>query len=85
MVHYASKIGKGDYRLARVTSVHPDESGTVRTVTVSMRPRDSREKVRPEPPHLANKPLVELKLGVQRVVVVLPVEEQQGPNSEQDQ
>ena len=50
---------------------------------MSMRPRDSREKVIPEPPHLANKPLVELKLGVQRVVVVLPVEEQQGLSSEQ--
>ena len=41
-----------------------------------MRPRDSREKVSPHPPYLRNKTPTELKIGIQRVVVVLPVEEQ---------
>ena len=41
-----------------------------------MRPRDAREKVSAEPPHLAPKQPVELPLGVQRICVVLPVEEQ---------
>ena len=76
LVEYAKKMTKADYRLARVTAVHPDPHGVVRTVTVSMRPRDSRERVSDRPPFLPNKPLVELRLGVQRVVVILPVEEQ---------
>ena len=79
LVQYASKVAKSDFRLARVSEVHPDVHGTVRTVTVAMRPRDAREKVSEEPPHLANKPLVHLKLGVQRVVVVQPVEERSAP------
>ena len=67
---------KGEYRLARVKEVHPDAHGIVRTATVFMRPRDSREKVTNEPPYLKSKPPFELKLGVQRLVVMLPVEEQ---------
>ena len=79
LVHYASKVGKGDYRLARVSEVRPDVHGIVRTVTVKMRPRDARERVLDDPPHLAPKPPVELALGVQRICVVLPVEEQGQP------
>ncbi|MCP3680184.1 MAG: hypothetical protein GY782_08035 [Gammaproteobacteria bacterium] len=41
LVHYQSKVGKGDYRLARVSEVKPDHHGIVRTVTVKMRPRDA--------------------------------------------
>ncbi len=41
-----------------------------------MRPRDAREKVLTDPPHLAPKHPVELPLGVQRICVILPVEEQ---------
>ena len=76
LVKYASKVTKGDFRLARVEEVFPDPEGIVRTVTVIMRPRDSREKVTKEPPYLLPKPPVELKLGVQRLVVLFPVEEQ---------
>ena len=76
LVQYASKIQKGDFRLARVSEVHPDPHGVVRTVTVAMRPRDSREKVTTEPPHLKAEAPFLLRLGIQRVVVVLPIEEQ---------
>ena len=80
LVMYASKVAKGDYRLARVTNVHPDHNGMVRTVTVSMRPRDSREKVLSKPPYLNPKQAVELVVGVQRLVVILPIEEQSDNN-----
>ena len=40
LVLYPGKVSKGDYRLARVTSAVKDEGGHVRTVTVSMRPRN---------------------------------------------
>ena len=62
--------------MARVSEVHPDPHDIVRTVTVKMRPRDARERVLPDPPYLLPKPPTELKIGIQRVVVVLPVEEQ---------
>ena len=76
LVKYASKVTKGDFRLARVIHVHPDKHGAVRTITVAMRPRDSREKIMGQPPYLAPKPLQELQLGVQRVAVIVPVENQ---------
>ena len=76
LVLYGKKIGKGDYRLARVTQVHPDEHNVVRTVTVGMRKRDSREAITPYVP----KPLEELRLGVQRLVVISPIEEQLAEN-----
>ena len=76
LVKYASKMSKGDFRLARVSDTHPDCHGVIRTVTVAMRPRDSREKISKDPPHMANKPLTYLVLGVQRIVVIQPVEEQ---------
>ena len=77
-MHYASKVGKGDFRLARVDTVHPDKHGVVRTVTVKMRPRDGREKVSAAPPHLRPKAPTLLSLGVQRICMILPVEEQRG-------
>ena len=76
LVQYSSKVGKGDFRMARVSEVHPDSHGVVRTITVKMRPRDAREKVLDNPPFLAPKPPLLLRLGVQRVCVLLPVEEQ---------
>ena len=48
----------------------------VRTVSVKMRPRDACEKVQALKPHLASKPPIEMKLGIQRVCVILPAEEQ---------
>jgi len=73
LVMYDRKIGKADYRLARILEVHPDDHGIVRTVTVGMRRRDRREAGLPYQP----KPLEKLKLGVQRLAVVCPAEVQQ--------
>ncbi len=72
-------MGKGDYRIARVSGVKPDVHGVVCTVTVKMRPTDARERVSADPPHLAPKLPVELPLGVQHICVVLPIEEQVNP------
>ena len=66
---YDKKIGKGEFKMGRVLSVHPDSHGTVRTVTVGMRGKD------PAGPYVP-KALTELKLGLQSVAVICPVEEQ---------
>ena len=79
LVQYATKIHKANYHLARVAKVHLDPHGIVGTITVAMRPRDSREKISQEPPHLKANPATLLWLGGQRVIVILPVEEQ-NPN-----
>ena len=76
LVRYDSKLSKGDYRLARISNIHPDANGIVRTVSVKMRPRDSREQVQADPPYLLPKTPVEIQLGIQRICVILPVEEQ---------
>ena len=72
LVLYEKKVGKGIYRLGRVLDTHPDEHGVVRTVTVGMRKIDKREKLLPYVP----KPLAEIRLGIQRIAVIWPVEEQ---------
>ena len=73
LVMYEKRLKKGDYKLGRVMAVHPDCKGVVRTVTVGFRKTDIREKMLPYIP----KKLQEITLGVQRVAVVLPVEQQQ--------
>ena len=72
LVLYDKKIKKGEYRLGRVLNVHPDMHGRVRTVTVGLRRRDRRENALPYNP----KPLDELTVGVQRLAVICPAEEQ---------
>ena len=72
LVLYEKKVGKGTYRLGRVLAVHPDSHGVVRTVTVGMKKTDKREKALPYVPRA----LEEIKLGVQRIAVICPVEEQ---------
>ena len=75
-------MSKGDYRLAKISAVHPEPHGIVRIVTVMMRPCDKREKVTADPPHLKPKPPIELSLGIQRLAVILPVEEQVQPDDQ---
>ena len=62
-----------DYRLAMVTEVFPDERGIVRTVRVSYRKRDRREK----PEVYRSKPLVTEIIGVQRLALLQAVGEEQ--------
>ena len=68
---YPSSV-KDHYRLARVKEVYPDEKNLVRTVKVCYRKRDSRETAA-----VYNvKPLIEEKVAIQRLSVLLPIEEQ---------
>ena len=80
LVLYDRKVAKGDYRLARILEVYPDAHGVVRTVKVGMRMREQREAALP----YVAKPLVELELGVQRLAVIYPIEEQQFGGDETD-
>ena len=68
---YDKKIGTGDYRLGRILKTFPDAHGIVRTVVVGMR-RRSKEK----PTEYVPGKLEEHVLGIQRVAVICPVEEQ---------
>ena len=45
-------------------------------MTVAYRPRDVREKVSKKAPFMKGKELVHLRVGVQRLCVIQPVEEQ---------
>ena len=72
LVMYSKSVGKGDYRLARVLDVYADSHGVVRTVKVEFRRCIAREASLP----YISRPLEEMELGVQRLVVVCPVEEQ---------
>ena len=70
MEQLPKKLGKDAYKLARVLEVHPDEQNIVRTVTIGIR------KVKPNEDHLSNAKKLDTKVtAVQRLVLVLPVEE----------
>ena len=66
------KVGPASYRLALVSAVHPDAEGHVRTVTLSLPNRRRRGQQGAK---------VEVKMAVQRLAMLLPVEEQGGPES----
>ena len=68
LAKYEHKVGKADYRLCKVVEVEKDAKGLVRTVMVAMRPRDAREKSLP----YKSKKLKNLKLAVQRLVLICP-------------
>ena len=70
-VLYEKKLGKGIYRLGRILDVHPDSHGKVCTLTVGLRCLDIKE---PSLPYVSCG-LEEIKLGMQRIVVVCPAEE----------
>ena len=71
LVLYEKKINKGTYKLGRVLETHPDAHGRVRTITVGIRGKDKANALTYVP-----KPLEQHRLGIQRVAVILPVEEQ---------
>ena len=72
LVHYPKKLGKGDYKLGRILRVLKDVHGVVRTVVVGLRGKDRSAGTMPYVP----KPLEEIALGIQRVAVIVPIEEQ---------
>ena len=73
LVRHQGKVAKPTYRLARVLTAKPDDKGDVRTVVVGYRPRHVAD--RKKRTYVA-KPLEELVAPVQRLVVLLAVEEQ---------
>ena len=54
--------------------MHPDCYGVVRTVTVAFKKKDVREPALPYVPRA----LQELQLGIQRIAIVSPIEDQVG-------
>ena len=71
-MHYGKSFGKGEYRLGRVLQTHPDTHNVVRTVTVGVRGKDRSAKDLTYVPRA----LEEHCLGVQRLSVICPIEEQ---------
>ena len=61
------KLAGKSYRLARVVAVKPDEDNVVRTATISLRDRRRRGQA------VTTR---EIAMAVQRLAVLLPVEEQ---------
>ena len=72
LLTYSSKVSAPTYRYGRVRQVHPDKHGVVRNVTVSTKSRRAREK----PRELISTKLEHQMVPVQRLVMLLPVEEQ---------
>ena len=70
---YDSKV-QPSYRLCRVEHVIADETGDVRTVEVALRPRNKKEKLLP---YKSKKPTI-ITVGVQRLALLVPVEELPG-------
>ena len=73
LLRYDSKVSRARYRLARVAETHPDQHGVVRTVTVALR---DRVGVHNEPLDVCRTELQYLRIGIQRLHVILPAEEQ---------
>ena len=71
LMGYEPKLGKGQYRLARVSSVETDRKGQVRTVEIECRPKSSREVGLP----YKSKGLEKKRVSVQNLVLISPKEE----------
>ena len=71
LVKFPNTYSKDPFRMGKIVKADPDRDGLVRTVSVGMRPRDSREKVLP----YKAKDLWVTAVSAQRVVVITPVEE----------
>ena len=67
----------GKYKLVRVVEVHPDENGLVRTVSINYRKKNKKEK----PTEIKKNSLVKEKVGVQRLILIQPVNSEDDSNS----
>ena len=72
LLKYNQTVGPDKYRLAKITETHPDKHNIVRTVTVALR---DLKKIRKEKRTESKAPQTQLTVGIQRLVVILPVEE----------
>ena len=73
MVKYEQKFGKDRFRLGRVANVRRGEDGLVRTAWVGL--RALRRAIR-EPADVCRAGLTMVELPVQRLVLLLPADEQ---------
>ena len=73
LVLFLTKHDKNKYRLGRVLELHPDARGKVRVVTVGVR---NKQRAIGEPHDVCTAGLRTFQAPVQRLVVVLPAEEQ---------
>ena len=73
LVKYEQKFGKDRFRLGRVAQVRRDEDGLVRTAWVGL--RNLRRAIREEA-DVCRAGLTMMELPVQRLVLILPPEEQ---------
>ena len=73
LVRYAAKYGRDGFGLARIVDLHPDRHGVVRTVTVWLR---NRRQAGREPAETCGRGVVKLVTPVQRLVTILPAEDQ---------
>ena len=73
LVRYEQKYGKDRFRLARVFEVRRDVDGLVRTAWVGVR---ALKRAIREPEDVCRAGLTPMELPVQRLVMVLPAEEQ---------
>ena len=74
LVEYKTKSFPGSYRLGRVTNVEIDEDGLVRTCTVLYKLVKPSAKVSKNV--FTDVTTKEVRLPVQRLILILPVEEQ---------
>ena len=76
-IKYSSRFAAPTFRLCRVTEVYPDHEGRVRTCDVAMRPRRAGESGSRS--YVFKTPNI-IPVGVQRLAVLLPKEEQERLN-----
>ena len=83
LLNYESKI-RGKYRVCRVLKIKKSSDELVRTVTVGLR---DRRKTFTDPKNIRKyfpAPLAELQVGVGRLVLLVPVEEQSEENKNKE-
>ena len=73
LLRYVSKVAAPTFRYGKVLAVHPDNHGVVRDVTVGTRSRRGRKET---PRSYHSRPLDQQRVPVQRLVMLLPLEEQ---------
>ena len=72
LIKHERKYSKSGFRLAKILSVSYDEKGLVRTAVAGARPRNNTDRTKP----YISKPLEQFTVSIQRLAVILPVEEQ---------